>query len=271
MRIGVAHQSDFPPLEDPCAELCYACSDMSMPFLVYMLPVHNEAVSLRANVDRLATYLTRFGSAEIFLIENGSTDDSWDIAQNACRTSPIAVRAYRESGVGIGYAYDRGLREALSRFGPSKHHWAVLTAADLPFGTSDVEAALVHLDPARTRSRILMGSKAHDDSQVTTSAQRKLMTFVYRVARRSILGMRVGDSQGSLFLRLDLASELVPVIESRNFFYSTELCHFAERLGEDIIELPIAVEVAARPSTVRPLEHGSQMAMQLWRLRRRAR
>ena len=34
------------------------------------------------------------------------------------------------------------------------------------------------------------------------------MTLTYRIARRRlVLGMRVGDSQGSLFLRLDLVDE----------------------------------------------------------------
>ena len=55
------------------------------------------------------------------------------------------------------------------------------------------------------------------------------MSAVYRANRPTTVGMRVGDSQGSVFMRLDLASELVPKVRSRDFFYLTELCFFAER------------------------------------------
>jgi hypothetical protein len=73
-----------------------------------------------------------------------------------------------------------------------------------------------------------------------------------------------------VFVRLDLAAELLPRVESRGFFYSTELCHFAERAGELIVELPVVLEEQKRGSTVKPVRHGAEMAKQLWELRRRS-
>lgn len=234
--------------------------------LVYFLPVHNEQTVLAANVARLREHLGRFEGAEIFLLENGSQDTSWTIAQELAKQP--GTTAFREERAGIGHAYHRGFVEALARFGPSKTTWAVLTAADLPFGFSDLGAAMVHLE--RGTSRILMGSKAHPDSQVGRGAQRWAMSQAYRVARRALLGMQVGDSQGSVFVRLDLAADLVEKMESRGFFYSTELCHHAERLGETILELPVTLEESKRASTVRPVKHGTEMLRQMWELRKRS-
>lgn len=237
--------------------------------LVYILPVHNEEGLLAANVARARTYLERFPGSEVYAVENGSDDGSWPIAQeleaNAKKSGVTPVRAFREPQAGIGYAYDRGLREALARFGASSATWAVLTGADLPFGFSDLEAALVHL--MDSRSRILMGSKAHPESRIDNGPKRRLMTAAYRIARRLAVGMRVGDSQGSVFLRLDLAAELLPNIKARGFFYSTELCHFAERGGESIVELPVAPDAVLRASTVRSVRDGLGMARELMRLR----
>jgi hypothetical protein len=123
----------------------------------------------------------------------------------------------------------------------------------------------------RGRSRVLMGSKAHPDSAVERGAKRWAMSQAYRVARRALVGMHVGDSQGSMFVRLDLAAEIAPRVEARGFFYSTELCHHAERAGETILELPVTLEASKRASTVRPVKHGSEMLKQLWELRRRGR
>lgn len=242
-----------------------------MSRLIYVLPVHDEADVLARNVQRIVAYLsrgTRRRDAEVFLVENGSKDASWQIAEDlAAKPSDIPVRAFFEERAGIGYAYHRGLEEALARFGPSKEHWAILTATDLPFAFSDLEGALEHLD--RPEARMLIGSKAHPDSRADTGYLRRAMSISYRAARRALLGMRVRDSQGSVFLRLDLASELASKVVSRDFFFTTELCFLAERAGERIIESPVVLDESERASTVKPVRDGTAMARQLWELRRR--
>jgi glycosyltransferase involved in cell wall biosynthesis len=241
---------------------------MPAPVLVYVFPVHNEEATLAPKTERIVAYLAQFPGSEIFLVENGSADASWDECRSLEREEPVPVRAFREPAAGIGYAYNRGLTEALARFGPSPDHWAVLTAADLPFGTSDVDAARELLaDPGPTR--MIMGSKAHPESRTIATLSRKVTTQVYRSGRRIVLGMRVGDSQGSMLIRLDLAAEIVDAVETRGFFYSTEFCHRVECAGDVIREVPIVVEPEVRPSTVRPIKHGSEMALQMWELRRK--
>ena len=239
-----------------------------MPRFVYVLPVHNEERLLADNVARLTVLLARVPGSEIELVENGSRDGSWAVVERLARDDErVPVRAFREADAGIGYAYHRGLTEALARFGPAMDVWAVLTAADLPFGASDLEAVEGAL--AQAPWRILMGSKAHRASVVQRDPQRRLMSALYRVARRAVVGMKVGDSRGSVFLRLDLAAVLVPRIEARGFFYSTELCHLAERAGESILEVPVTLEPSLRASTVRPAADSVTMARALWRLRSR--
>ena len=246
------------------------------PPLVYVLPVHNEAQDLATNVTRLAAYLAGFPGSEIYLCENGSKDDSWRISQElealsvAARARPgdssARVRAYREPIGGIGHGLHRGMSEAIGRFGADPNIWTVIQGADLPFGFSDVEAARVPLQ--RSPSRILMGSKAHPRSKTAATATRKVMSAVYRLARRAAIGMRVGDSQGSVFTRLDLAAVIGPKIKTRGFFYTTELCYYAEQEGETIVELPVVLNADRRASTVRPFDDGLAMAKELMRLRR---
>lgn len=241
---------------------------MNVPKLVYIIPVHNEEAILASKLEPLIDYLaaSEYPAAEVLLVENGSTDASWAIAQELERDTPVRVRAFTEPNAGIGYAYDRGLREAIELFGPSTERFAVLTAADLPFGTSDLEAARKRMESQS--ARMLMGSKAHPDTEIELTPLRQLTTLGYKMARRVVVGMRVGDSQGSMFVRLDLAADIVTQVTARDFFYSTEFCYRVERGGNTIIEVPIKVVPEVRPSTVRPLKHGSQMAVALWGLRR---
>jgi glycosyltransferase involved in cell wall biosynthesis len=236
--------------------------------LSYVLPVHNEEAILADNVARLRAVLGAHEGSRILLIENGSRDGSAALALRLAATvHPVPVLAYSLPLAGIGHAYDRGMREVLALDGADRDHWLVLSAADLPFGFSDLEHALPNLRDSA--APLLIGSKAHPQSEVHVPRQRAIATQLYRRIRRGVAGMRTGDSQGSLFVRLDLAAQLVDLIRSRDFFYSTELVFHVERMGHPVVELPVTVEPEARASTVKPVRHGAKMFMALLRTVRR--
>ncbi|MSQ84425.1 MAG: glycosyltransferase [Myxococcales bacterium] len=232
----------------------------------FVLPVHNEQAHLAQAVARLAARLVLLPNCRILLVENGSTDDSWPLCQQLEQNygqATVPVLAYREPAAGIGHAYHRGLRESLNAAEPnSGERYTVLTAADLPFGFSDLDGVLARLHAGESGA-VFVGSKAHADSQIAVDVQRKLATLAYRAARRLVLGMRTADSQGTVFVPLAVARSAWPRIVARGFFYSTELIFFAEQLGASVVELPVVLEPGRRASTVKPVRHGAVMAAQL--------
>jgi dolichyl-phosphate beta-glucosyltransferase len=233
--------------------------------LSYVLPVHNEEAVLALNVARLRAHLSNYPGAEIILVENGSRDDSWRVAcALAERPGSVPIRAFRVSSAGIGYAFDRGLREIIATASDATRRWAILTATDLPFDFTDLDAAGPFLGQ-NGPPPLLIGSKAHPASIVDVPYQRRLASWLYRQARHFIAGMRTMDSQGSIFVRLDVAARLVPQVQARDFFYTTELVLHTERLGERIVELPVTLAPSRRASTVRPLRHGTAMCLALVR------
>jgi dolichyl-phosphate beta-glucosyltransferase len=233
--------------------------------LSYIVPVHNEEKILESNLARLVDRLADLPGSEVLLVENGSHDGSWALARRlAGSRRGVRVRSLQEPLAGIGHGYHRGLSE-LDREANRTEHWAVLTAADLPFDFSDLEQALPHLGDT-SGPRVLIGSKAHPASRLQMNLERRLASFAYRCARRLLLGMKCRDSQGSVFIRADLASELVPLVCSRDFFYSTELIFLAERAGERVLEVPVVLAPAQRGSTVRPVRDGLTMGLKLVRL-----
>jgi hypothetical protein len=166
----------------------------------------------------------------------------------------------------MGYALQRGVLEELPR--AEDDRWLVLTAADLPFGFTDLDG-LVKLVESGQSPDVVVGSKAHRDSKIQTSPTRTAATLTYRVLRRILAGMRTGDSQGTFMFRAKTARELAPKIASRDFFWSTEFTYYAERAGLKIIEVPVELEEQQRASTVKPFKHGSKMLKQLVELRLR--
>lgn len=241
--------------------------------LCYVIPVHNESNMIAETVKRLVAVLKDFPGSEILLVENGSLDSSRDAAFALDGVhSGVSVRAFSESGKGLGYAFDRGLRAAFSGQPVSDSQWIVFTGADLPFGFTDFQAFLdVHssgkIEP------ILVGSKAHCQSKIETGGLRKLLSFFFRLLRYILLGMRTGDSQGTMFIQRTLVSMLVDRIQSRNYFYTTELICLAERDRVRPIELPVHYfqSQMKRKSNIRPVRDSWIMFCQLIQLRKRLR
>lgn len=232
--------------------------------LVYVFPVHNEESVLPDLFDSLAR--NQSGRIEgVILVENGSRDRTLELChQFAATANGFRVQVETVPRAGMGYAYDLGLRVAIESYDPNT--WFLLSAADLPFEYSDVRS----FQEARLDARMFIGSKAHPESMVGGRGVRRWGSVAYRLARRLIGGMRTGDSQGTIFVRGDLARLIAPRVLARDFFYTTELVCIAEHLGERVVELPITLAEERRPSSVRLLRNGARMVRQLVELRRRA-
>lgn len=229
--------------------------------LTYVLPVHNQERVLRESVQRLVAGLQEFAGSEVILVENGSTDASPAICADMARahaTGPVSVIA-AQSAQGLGHALRRGIELARGEV-------LVLTAADLPFGFTDLDAYL-HADP---HPRLAIGSKAHPASRTHVPLTRRAMSEGFRLLRRAVLGLRVRDSQGTILIDATLARALAPRLQCGDFLISTEIVAWAVRLGTTPLELPITY-TAGSGSTVSPVRDSVRMGRGLLALRRRLR
>ena len=227
--------------------------------LSYIVPVHNQEAVLPGTVSRLVARLRDHPGSEVLLVENGSTDGSPAVCvalAAAADTPGLRVQA-ANSARGLGHALRRGVELAGGDV-------IVLTAADLPFGFSDLDAYLA----TRPAPLLAIGSKAHPQSHVTTSWLRQLMSGMFRVLRLLILGLHVRDSQGTILIQSSLARRILPYLRCGGFLITTEIVYAAQRAGEAAVELPVTY-TAGGTSTVSPVRDSARMAFGLLSLRRR--
>ena len=225
--------------------------------LSVVVPACNASGSLEATLTQLLR-LPGGPPHEIVVVENGSEDDTWDLLERlqktwAAPTRLIALRSER----GIGAAYRAGTAVTTG-------DRVLLTADDLPFGTSDVEAVLA----CRNLPQLAIGSKAHPRSRVPRSLARRTATEVFRVARRLVLGLKVGDTQGTFVIEGELARRLIAGTAVTGFGMTTELVALAARHGTEPLELPVVLDSGPAPTRVR-FADGVEMLVSLVRLRRR--
>jgi putative flippase GtrA len=196
------------------------------------MPVFNEAHVLEPSLRRVHRYLeNRFPFRwRITLADNGSTDDTWTVAQRLCAQLPH-VWAVRVATRGRGGA----LREA----------WAtsdaqVVAYMDVDLST-DLDALLPLVAPLVSgHSDIAVGSRLSRGARVRRGPKRELISRCYNLLLRTVLRTRVRDAQcGFKAVRATVARSLLPAIEDNGWFFDTELLVLGERVGLRIVELPV--------------------------------
>lgn len=209
--------------------------------LSVVLPAHNSADVIERTVRRLQDRLAGT-SSEIIVVENGSSDRTPEIV--------AALHAPDEHPRVVGLTSAKGMGNAL-RAGivASRGERVLLSADDLPFGFDDLDRAAELDEPAD----IVIGSKAHPDSEVERGFLRSLSTWGFRLMRRVILASHVGDSQGTILADGTWLRSIAPTLTEPGFLFTTQLCFAAERQGLRVVEVPVALapDHAPKASTVR--------------------
>lgn len=202
--------------------------------LSVVIPAHNSGAVIDDTTSRLADRLSG-RSAEIIVVENGSTDDTFD------RCTRIAD-GWRRPGVTFTVLRsDKGMGNAL-RAGAlaSRGRHVLFTADDLPFGFDDLDGAdRLAADAGGRTPAVVVGSKAHPASTVERGALRGFLTWGFAAMRRVVLGMRTGDPQGTVLVDGELVRELAPHLVEPGFLFTTELVYVVERLGIVPVEVPV--------------------------------
>src|SRR3989441_5343980 len=204
----------------------------STPVLDIAIPVYNEERDLEPNVRRLRAYLdARFPfSARITVVDNASTDGTWDIARALALELP-SVRAQRLREKGRGRAV--------------RHAWlgsdaAIVAYMDIDLST-DLDALLPLIAPLVSgHSDVAIGSRLAPGGRVARGFKREVISRGFNLLLHVVLGTRVRDAQcGFKAVRADAARRLLPDVVDEAWFFDTEMLVRAQRAGLRIHEVPV--------------------------------
>jgi hypothetical protein len=197
--------------------------------LSVIVPTRNGSAVLGGTLATLSAVLS--SEDEIIVVENGSTDDTWQVLEDAKESwTAAAALVLRQSEPGLGEALRTGVLSSRGRR-------VLLTADDLPFGLSDME----QFERLPAEVTVAIGSKAHPDSQVRRSWRRGVQSRVFRFLREALLQSTVGDSQGTIWADGDWCRSLAMVSRESGLMWTTELVLAAEQQGIRVVEVPVVL------------------------------
>lgn len=210
------------------------------PKLVVVVPVYNEAEFIPQALPALIRTMESVDvSYHVLLIENGSIDNSAEVARNVAGDWPVEVVSLPAAD------YGAAMREG---FLAADGSWVVNFDIDY-FSADFLLSVLGQPDDVD----LVIASKRDPESEDRRPPIRRVATFVFNLMLRAILDSKVSDTHGMKGFRSKLVNELTPLVVSTQDLFDTELVVRAERAGYTIVEVPVTVEElrAAKSSLIK--------------------
>jgi len=197
-----------------------------VPAVSIVLPAFNEARRLPATLRGWRSFLSQQSySAEVLVVDDGSSDDTARIAQGA---ADQVVRLGQNQGK--GFAVRAG----------------VLQAAGDVIGYADAD---MNVDPAYLNqvlprlaagADVVIGSRALAEYAAAEGVSRLIAGGLVQVARRVLVLPSVRDTQcGFKFFRRAIGRQVFQRCLIRSFAFDIEALFVARKLGARIVELPV--------------------------------
>jgi glycosyltransferase involved in cell wall biosynthesis len=206
------------------------------PVLDITIPVFNEERVLASAVRRLHAHVNGDFpySTRITIADNASTDGTAAQALKLAVELPD-IRLVRLNRKGKG-------RAVAASWMTSDAHVVAYMDADL---STDLSALLPLVAPIISgHCDVSIGSRIASGARFVRSPRRnprrEVLSRSYDLLLHLALGIRVKDAQcGFKAMRADVARRLVPAVQSRGWFFDTELLVRAERAGLRVHELMV--------------------------------
>jgi dolichyl-phosphate beta-glucosyltransferase len=241
----------------------------SAPFLSIVIPAYNEEHRLPPSLQRIADFLRGCPyTAEILVVENGSTDRTSAVVEEFCATQlrvddPFQLRLLH-SAKGKGHAVKHGVLE-------SKGDYILITDTDLAVPIEEVMHFLPPAVEARRysiaiASREIDGAIRHNEPQY-----RHIMGRVFNRLVRVLAVPRIHDTQcGFKCFSRAAAQRIFPLQRIYGWGFDVELLFIAQHHGIPIVEIPVNWYYGA-DSRVRPIHDTITMVRELLAIRRNGR
>ena len=204
---------------------------MASPFLSIIIPAYNEEQRLPSTLEQIFSFLKEQSySAEVLVVENGSVDRTYEIAQDFARRHSN-LRAFRVEQRGKGSAVKKGMLGAQGEY-------RFLCDADLSMPIAEVNR---FLPPVLTDFDIAIGSReAPGAVRYNEPSYRHWGGRGINLLIRLLALPGLHDTQcGFKCFRAEIAEDIFRYQTFNGISFDPEILFIARLRGYRIVEIPI--------------------------------
>jgi glycosyltransferase involved in cell wall biosynthesis len=225
-----------------------------------VIPAYNEGRRLGPTLDEISAFVTRqHWQAEIIVVNDGSRDNTGDVAREYTRRNPIIRVIDNPGNRGKGYSVRNGMLNA---------HGDVVLFSDADLSSPISEAPKL-LEAIAAGADVAIGSRwAKPETQTERqSVVRQVFGRVYNIMLRTILGLRYKDTQcGFKAFTRGAARSIFAAQRVERWGFDPELLYLAKTFGHRVAEVPVAWAHVGN-SKINPVRDGIRMFMEMVEVR----
>jgi dolichyl-phosphate beta-glucosyltransferase len=225
------------------------------PYLSVVIPAYNERERLKRFVPGIVEYLgSKNRPFEIVVVNDGSKDDTAQVARELSKTFPILRLVDLQPNRGKGGAVKAGMLDARGQY-------VVFTDADQSTPISEVDKLLTKLEhegyDMAIGSRSMPGARV-EEPQVW---YRALAGKLFGIGTKLFCIHGIYDTQcGFKAMKQEAAQKVFPQVTSNSAIFDIEMLVVATRAGYRIAE--VAVQWVHDPDTRIP--YNLRRAIKIW-------
>jgi glycosyltransferase involved in cell wall biosynthesis len=217
-----------------------------------LIPAYNEAQHIKKNIEETIKTFNDFGcDYEIIIIDDGSTDDTFDFATEVSKKYSHVIVKRNFSNFGKGRALKKGARYISGKY-------VIFLDADMELHPAQLQTFfdIMRLDNAD----VVIGSKFHPNSKINYPWHRRIVSSVYFFLVKIMFNLPIHDTQTGLKLfKSNVLKDVFPRILVKQFAYDLEILVNAQHLGYRIAEAPVILDSKRRYGRI-----GLKSIYQVW-------
>jgi glycosyltransferase involved in cell wall biosynthesis len=199
--------------------------------LSVIFPVYNECNRLEDCVSRVKAYLSKESlSCEIIIVEDHSTDGSFEIAGRIAASDPDVVLLHNERRLGRGSSLAAAIRR-------SRGEYVVYMDVDL---ATDLRYTRRLVEGLQAGAVVSTGSRLMREADASRPLARDVASRVYNFLVRLMMGSKLYDHQcGFKGFNRAAVLPLLDLVRDNHWFWDTELLVICQRRGLKVDEFPV--------------------------------
>lgn len=230
------------------------------PTYSIVIPAYNESQRLGGTLEKVLAYVRAQGwNAEVIVVNDGSKDNTEEIARQFTERDPRLRVVNNPGNRGKGYSVRNGMLRARGRI-------MIFSDADL---SSPIEEATKLIDSLEGGADIAIGSRwlrAETQTQ-RQPLHRQLFGRIFNLLLRLILGLQFADTQcGFKAFRRPAAESIFSLQKIERWGFDPEILFLARKFGFRVEEIPVLWGHSGG-TRIHPLIDGSRMFMEMLHVR----
>ena len=203
------------------------------PLISVIMPAYNEREHIVEAIKSIASQFNDLGyRCEILVVDDGSTDDTFDVINGLSMTNVRVIRLSKNQGKGFALMY--GLNHV-------KGDFIFFVDSDMEIKTDNIEKYMSALETYD----LVIASKLLPQSRYEAPLIRKFLSVAFQTLVKILIGVKATDTQSGFKAGwAESIKRIFALLSVKRYAFDVELLTIAQLLNFRFLEMPVNIKMS---------------------------